>query len=98
QIRATRGEYNRSGNLRVQVTRDIMAKLIAYPVPTYIIGVDSSSKRSSFLVAAVAGGPTHYPSLPTTHQLNEQALRRLYDEVLAFWQAHAATFATSLFV
>lgn len=97
QVKATRSGYNQAGRLRVQVSRDTLSKLIAYPVPTYIIGVDETGNGISYIVAACQEGPTHYSGFPTTHRLNGQTLRRLYDEVLAFWQTHATIFATSHF-
>jgi hypothetical protein len=98
QVKATQTGYTQAGHLRVQVTEDTMRRLIAYPVPTYIIGVDNERRGVSYIVAALPGGSTHYPSLPTDHRLTGRTLRHLFDEVLGFWQQHAATFTTSRFV
>jgi hypothetical protein len=98
QVKATQAGYTQGGQLRVQVAADTMDSLIAYPVPTYIIGVDNGGGGLSYIVAALPGGPTHYPSLPTTHRLNGRTLRQLFNEILGFWRQHAATFTTSRFV
>lgn len=84
QVKATGQGLTPRGHLPVQVTADILDRLITYPVPTYI-------------VAAIPGGPTHYPSLPATHRLNGRTRQELFNEALGFWQQHAASFAASRF-
>ena len=97
QVKATRAGYTQGGQLWVQVPRDAMSALVRYPVPTYIIGVDDAGGGIAYLVAALPGGPAHYPSLPTTHRLDGRRLRGLFNEVLDFWQQHAAFLSKSRF-
>jgi hypothetical protein len=99
QVKATRlGYNNRNGNLRVQVMRPDLAKLVSYPAPTYIIGVDDRGGGAAYIVAALQGGPGHYVSLPTTHKLEPPTLQILYNEVLAYWGARSLAFTTSHFI
>ncbi|HEY7033340.1 MAG TPA: hypothetical protein VH482_18510 [Thermomicrobiales bacterium] len=98
QIKATERGLTPGGHLPVQVTADALNRLTAYPVPTYIIGVDNTRRGVSYIVAAVAGGPAYFRSLPTTHRLNATTRKQLFDEVLDFWRQHPASFAASRFV
>src|SRR6266545_3434096 len=74
----TQGYTKGAGKLKVQVTRARMRGLIAYPAPTYVIGIDDPEEQAC-IFAAVAGGVTHLPSLPTAYPLNREMLQSLYD-------------------
>jgi hypothetical protein len=99
QVKATRRGYTvRNRRLKAQVTRKSMSSLVAYPAPTYVIGIDEES-GDGFLVAATAGGSRRYSSLPTTHDLRQpQTLLDLHAEVFQFWQANLPSFNDSRFV
>ena len=96
QVKTTTLGYTEQGTLRVQVSETAMKRLRAYPAPTYIIGVDEP-QEALFLIAAVHGGPSHFPSLPTTHRIDASLLRDLYDEVVHFWRSYDAKFRSSRF-
>lgn len=99
QVKATTlGYTRRERRLRIRVPETGMAGLVAYPAPTYVLGIDEPGELA-YIAAAVAGGVRSLTSLPTTYSLSEEAiLRELYDEVLGFWQANALTFAVSRFL
>ena len=97
QVKATTQGYTLEGNLRVQVTAAGLRSLVAYPVPTYIVGVDTVHPGRVFICAALASGPDHFPSFPTRYELNTAVLRALYDEVIDFWRAYPAPFVVSRF-
>ena len=60
-----------------------------------MIAVDEPAEVA-FIVAALVGGVARYRSLPTTNSLTDPlTLQTLYDEVRAFWDAHAVGFTTS---
>jgi hypothetical protein len=96
QVKTTTLGYTGHGMLRVQVSETGMKRLRAYPAPTNIIGVEEP-QEALFLIAAVDGGPTHFPSLPTTHRIDASLLRELYDEVVHFWRSHDTRFTSSRF-
>jgi hypothetical protein len=94
----TRGSMPRNGNLPIRVSTRDMTRLMRYPAPTYILGIDDPAEVG-YLLAAVQSGPTGLPSLPTRYPLNDAAvLSSLYDEVLHFWRSSGVTFANSRFV
>jgi hypothetical protein len=93
----TRGLTARERKLRIQVTPAQMNGLVAYPAPTYIIGIDDPAEQA-YLFAAVAGGAPHLSSLPTTHPLHQTTLQSLYNEVRLFWQTNPVIFRTSQFL
>jgi hypothetical protein len=75
-----------------------MSNLVAYPAPTYVIGIDEDT-GDGFIVAATAGGSARFSSLPTTHGLRQpQTLLDLHEEVLQFWKAKLPVFDASRFV
>lgn len=89
--------YDPSGNLRVQVSADSIARLGRYTAPTYVIGVDEVNERA-ILKAAIAGATDGFSRFPTTFPIeDERTLVTLYDEVLTFWQNHPTIFASSHF-
>jgi hypothetical protein len=94
----TRRPMRRNGNLPIRVSGRAMARLIRYPAPTYILGIDDQAE-GGYLLAAAQNGPTELPSLPTRYPLSDAAvLSSLYDEVLHFWRSSGVTFTTSRFV
>lgn len=99
QAKASRRGYTVRGHrLNVQVRQSGIRNLVAYPAPTYIIGIDEPNELA-FVVAAITGGVSHFTSLPTTHSLDrEQTLLRLYEEVLQFWQNNPVNFGVSQFL
>lgn len=94
----TRKRTARKGNLPIQVNTRDMARLMRYPAPTYILGVDDPTEVG-YLLAVTAGGPTSISNLPTRYPLSDTAiLAALYDEVVQFWTLSGVAFATSRFV
>jgi hypothetical protein len=97
QARATSRGYTRGqGHLKVQVSATAMRRLMWYPAPTYILGIDEPGERG-YIFAATTTGPKQLSSLPTRFPLDGLTLHALYDEVLAFWQAAGVTFSSSRF-
>ncbi len=90
----TQGFTKRPRNLRIQVSEEDVRRLVAYPAPTYIIGIDAA-REEGFIIAAITGGPRRVSSLSTRHPLNQATLQLLYDEVLLFWQTNGASFSSS---
>jgi hypothetical protein len=98
QAKATSVGYTkRQNNLKIKVSTRDMARLVSYPAPTYIIGIDER-REEGYIVAAIPGGPDRLSSMSTQYPLDRATLQALYDEVLQFWQANGAPFGVSRFV
>jgi hypothetical protein len=87
QVKTTTQGYvhDRTGNkrLKVHVSHTDMQRLIFYPAPTYVVGIDEIAEIG-YIVSANYGSPTRIASLPTTFPLDCDNLERLWHEVKAF--------------
>ena len=101
QVKATnQPTFTLGKRLGIQVRPKSVAKLLAYPAPTYIVGINTApNPAEGFIFAARQGGPLSVSSIPTSHSIAVEAtLQALYDEVLTFWQANPVNFTHSIFV
>ncbi|MFN8539298.1 MAG: DUF4365 domain-containing protein [Thermomicrobiales bacterium] len=96
QVKTTAQGFTANGQLKVRVGRADLARLVTYPAPRYILGIDEP-REVGYLVAALGPVSSGLSSLPVTHPLDLPALAVLYDEVRNFWGNHGADFATSAF-
>jgi hypothetical protein len=82
--------------LRITVSPRDLKRMLAYPAPTYLIGVDESSEQA--FIASV-NGPVmaSIPSLPTAHPLNPQNLQLLHSEVEEYWMTRDMVLVNSAF-
>lgn len=85
QVKSTSEGYTQKEHrLKIQVSATDMKRLTAYPVPTYIVGIDEPQEQG-YVVSAngeYAGGIS---SLCTNYPLNSEILALLWDEVAAYW-------------
>lgn len=56
QVRSTRAGYTGDGRLKVKVSGSHIERLVAYPAPTYIVGIDEARERGYLLSAPRNGG------------------------------------------
>jgi len=85
QVKATTGGYTaRARNLRVKVARVDVARMLSFPAPTYVFGIDERGKQG-FLLSVNEGSATYLPSLSTRFPLNRANLHILWKEVESFW-------------
>jgi hypothetical protein len=100
QVKTTaQGYTKRSGirrRLKIQVSQEDMHRLVQYPAPTYVIGIDERDEVG-YIVSANAGSPRRFSSLPTIFPLNCENLGRLWQEVRTFWDERDMTLAASVF-
>jgi hypothetical protein len=100
QVKTTTQGYTRSkrlGNrLKIQVSADDMQRLIHYPAPTYIIGIDEQAERG-YIVSANDGSPTRLTSLTTDFPLDCTTLERLWYEVQTYWEHRDMRLTHSVF-
>jgi hypothetical protein len=100
QVKSTRKAYTRKQKprrLRVEVSEADVLRMVAYPAPTYVIGVQADDERA-FIVSVHGTMRDSIPSITTAHELNCDTLKRLWDEVLTFWQVRDMARVTSSFL
>jgi Domain of unknown function (DUF4365) len=100
QVKTTRKGFTTSQSpprLRVEVAEKDIRRMIAYPAPTYVVGVHEGEERA-FIVSVHGGMADAIPSITTAHELTCDTLRRLWDEVRAFWQGRDMSRSTSSFL
>ena len=98
QVRTTRKDYTRTQNpprLRVEIAEEDIRQMVAFPAPTYVIGVHEREERAFFSVHE--GMSATIPSITTAHELNGTTLLRLWEEVRGFWQGRDMRRTTSSF-
>ncbi len=87
QVKSTSEGYTlKECRLKVHVTATDMKRLAAYPVPTYIVGIDEPEERG-YIVSANGECKTGFSSVCNDHPLNPNTLALLWDEVSAYWSA-----------
>jgi hypothetical protein len=82
--------------LRVDVAEKDVRRMVAFPAPTYVVGVHEDAERA-FVVSVHGTMAEAIPSITTAHELTPDVLRRLWDEVRAFWAARDMARQTSSF-
>jgi hypothetical protein len=96
QVKATTLGYTiEDHRLRVQVTRDDIDRMVACPVPTYVVGIDVNDGLGFLL--SVNEARDHVPSLTTRVRIDCGVLEQLRDEVIAFWSNRNMILTDSLF-
>jgi len=97
QVKGTALGYTFEENrLRVQVTQDDIARMVAYPAPTYVVGIEVSEIGVGFLLS-VNEPRGNVASLTTRFRIDCSVLERLRDEVIDFWSSRDMTLTGSLF-
>jgi hypothetical protein len=82
--------------LRVQVTQDDIDRMVAYPAPTYVVGIDVNAIGVGFLLS-VNEPRDNVASLTTRFRIGCGVLEQLRDEVIAFWSSRNMTLSSSRF-
>jgi hypothetical protein len=97
QVKTTSEGYSiQEHRLKVQVTSTDMQRLAAYPVPTYIVGIDEVGEQG-YLISANGECSTGFSSICTNFPLTPEILALLWDEVTGFWQAPTYSTFRSIF-
>ena len=100
QVKSTRKAFTKKQTpprLRVEVSEQDVRRMVAYPAPTYVIGVHEDEERA-FIISVHGGMSEAIPSITTAHELTCVTLRRLWDEVREFWQGREMTRSASSFL
>lgn len=69
----------------------------SFPAPTYVVGVHERLE-TAYVISVHAAMRAKLPSITTGHELNLDALRRLWEEVRAYWHGRDMTRPVSHFV
>ena len=90
QVKTTRKEFTKNQTpprLRVEVSEKDIRRMVAYPAPTYVVGVHEDKERA-FIISVHGAMSEAIPSITTAYELTSDTLRRLWDEVREFWRGH----------
>lgn len=87
QAKATAGGLSRTAqSLSISSKRKDIVRLLQLPGPTYLFGVHEPSRRV-FVRSVHRGTRAHaITRIPVSHELTPENLKKLYDEVQAFWK------------
>lgn len=100
QVKSTRRGYREGSSgrqLKVTVNRDDVRRMIASPIPAYVVGIDEPQKVG-YLLSMNEPRRTGLSGLPTRHHLDCANLPRLWDEIEKFWTIRKKVLADSYFV
>lgn len=100
QVKATRKEYTKTlspPRLRVEVVEQDVRRMVAFPAPTYVVGVHELEERA-FVISVHGDMDRAIPSITTAHELTGGTLHKLWEEVRDFWRDRDMARPTSLFV
>jgi len=100
QVKSTRKEFTSSQTpprLRVEVSEKDARRMVAYPAPTYVVGVHEGEERA-FLISVHGSMSEAISSITTAHELTPETLRRLWEEVREFWQGREMARSASSFL
>lgn len=96
QVKSTRAGYLQNGRLQVSVDKDDVVDMVAYPAPTYVIGIDERNEKA-YVVAVHGNMNKTISSLSVAHPLNCDTLKKLWEEVKEYWQDKDMAQKESLF-
>jgi Domain of unknown function (DUF4365) len=87
QVKSTRKPLTRNqspSRLRVELSKKDVLRMVAYPAPTYLVGIQEVEERA-FIIAIHGTMSSAISSITTAHELTPDTLRRLWEEVREFW-------------
>ncbi len=100
QVKTTRKDFTKRQTpprLVIGVTEADIRRMVAFPAPTYVVGVHEDDERA-FVVSVHEGMNESLFSITTGHELTCNTLERLWEEVRDFWQARDMVRHTSHFL
>jgi hypothetical protein len=99
QVKATTLGYrtaNGRRRLRVNVPKADVERMVASPVPAYVVGIDEP--RQTGYLLSVNEPRKGIGGLSMKHRLNGESLRRLWQEVHDYWSERGMVLKGSYFV
>ena len=82
--------------LKVGIKQVDIARMVGYPGPTYIVGVDENAE-SAYIISANATVSKDLPRIPITYPLDAANLARLWNEVDNYWKSRNMELKNSVF-
>lgn len=97
QVKSTQqGFTKKDRRLIVDVDEADVRRMVRCPIPTYLIGVDEPNGRA-YIVSVHGRMSGRIRSMPSRYPLTPRNLRRLWEEVAAYWKNLDAAAKTSVF-
>jgi hypothetical protein len=100
QVKSTRQGYRRgrgSRRLRVNVDREDVERMVASPIPAYVVGIDEP-QEVGYLLSMNEPREEGLGGLPARHLLDCGNLELLWQEVRNFWASRNMVLTGSHFV
>jgi hypothetical protein len=100
QVKSTKQGYRKGSGtrrLRVNVHKDDVQRMVASPIPAYVVGIDEP-REVGYLLSMNEPRPAGLGGLPARHRLDCRNLRRLWHEVQSFWASRSTLLVGSHFV
>ena len=100
QVKSTRQGYRqgiRKRRLRVNVDKEDVQRMVASPIPAYVVGIDEP-QEVGYLLSMNEPRQVGLGGLPDRHRLNCRNLQRLWQEVQTFWASRNMVLTGSHFV
>lgn len=82
--------------LKVGIKKSDIDKMVGYPGPTYIVGIDETAE-AAYIVSANKGTAKDLPSIPLSFPLDAKNLARLWTEVDYYWRGLNLVLDNSVF-
>ena len=96
QVKGTNQGYTKDPvRLKIQVSQEDIDRMVAYPAPTYVVGVDVLLGVGFLL--SVNEPRDRVASLTTNFKISCETLRHLQDEVQAYWSSRDMVLVGSRF-
>jgi hypothetical protein len=80
QVKTTGLGYTRDNRLRVGIGESDVRRLVSYPAPTYVVGIDSV-REHGYIVAVTGAAASGFSSMCTDYPLTPETLAIVRDEV-----------------
>jgi hypothetical protein len=100
QVKTTQLGYRQGKGvrrLRVNVDREDVQRMVASPVPAYVVGIDEP-QQVGYLLSVNEPRQAGLGGLPARYPLDSGNLQRLWDEVQNFWASRNMVLEGSYFV
>jgi len=100
QVKSTRQGYRRgrgTRRLRVNVDREDVQRMVASPIPAYLVGIDER-EETGYVLSMNEPRRAGLGGLPARHLLDCDNLERLWQEVRNFWASQNMVLAVSHFL
>jgi hypothetical protein len=98
QVKTTRQGLTRKppARLKIKVEQADVDRMVVYPAPTYVVGIDERNEQA-YIASVNRAGHQGMSSLLTIHPMNASNLQLLWKEVERYWRRKDMVLKTSSF-